>query len=92
MTLVLDLTQEEEAHLREEASRNGLEVEQYARQRLGLPMPDIENQTIITLLRQWREEDAAMTPEEAAVAETNWSELKINLNSNRTLNGEEPLF
>lgn len=92
MTLVLDLTKAEEEHLLLEAARNGLAVEQYARQRLGLPVPDRENQAIIALLRQWREEDASMSSEEAEEAETEWAALKTNLNSHRTLNGEEPLF
>ncbi|HZT42967.1 MAG TPA: hypothetical protein VFA07_12435 [Chthonomonadaceae bacterium] len=91
--LMLDLTPAEEARLQEEASRQGVDLTQYVRQRLGLGSPpDAENQALLDLLHEWEAEDAAMTEEEAEAAEADWQELKANLNANRKTTGERPLF
>jgi hypothetical protein len=99
MALTLDLTPEQEHRLQVEAARSGLPLTEYALRRLlgdlpekELPAPDAENQALMELLRRWREEDDAMTPEEAETAEMEWEELKANLNANRAATGEEPLF
>jgi len=56
------------------------------------PAPDAESLALIAMLRQWREEDAAMSEEELEESEKDWQELKANFNENRRRNGEEPLF
>lgn len=56
------------------------------------PTPDAENAAVIALLRQWREEDDAMTPAEAEEAEADWKTLQQNFNRNRVVAGEEPVF
>lgn len=88
MTLILDLTPEEEARLQQEAARNGVDVKQYARQRLGLTKtkpsaPDAEGQALIDLMQQWIAEDVTDDPEEIARREADWEELEKNLEANR---------
>ena len=93
MTLMIDLTPEQESRLSEEASRQGVDLTQYVRRRLGLvAAPDAENQAAIDLLRQWQEEDAAMTEEEAAAEEADWQKITADLNATRQANGERLLF
>ena len=93
MMLQIELTPEQEAHLQEEASRQGVALAPSVRQRLGIsPVPDAENQALIDLLQEWDTEDAAMTEEEAAAAEADWEELTANLNANRRATGERLLF
>lgn len=41
MTLTIELTPEEEVRLKQEAQQSGLDVRQYARQRLGLELPAV---------------------------------------------------
>ena len=56
------------------------------------PKPNVRNQAALDLLRQWREEDAAMTPEEAKEADRDLEEFKRNMNANRAAAGEEPIY
>ena len=57
-------------------------------------MPPIRtrNQAGIDLLRRWREEDAARTPQEAAEADQQFEDFKRSLNANRAATGKEPLY
>ncbi|BDC48407.1 hypothetical protein F183_A07230 [Bryobacterales bacterium F-183] len=55
------------------------------------PQRPRDNATI-ALLESWLEEDAKMTPEEAAQAEKELEEFLQALNRNRVEAGERPLF
>jgi hypothetical protein len=57
-----------------------------------MPQRDPKAQAAIDLLQQWREEDAAMSPEEVAQADLDLEEFKRNMNANRAATGEEPLY
>lgn len=55
------------------------------------PTEPIEDRTL-EVLAQWQEEDSKMTPEEIAQEEAEWEEFKRNINANRALTGEEPVY
>jgi hypothetical protein len=57
-----------------------------------MPVARARNQAGIDLMRQWREEDAALSPTEATEADQEFEEFKRNMNANRAATGEEPLF
>ncbi len=98
MTLTLELTPETEKRLAEEAARRGQSPTdtalRFVEEALLKPpaAPDAENQAFIDLLRQWREEDASMTPEEADQAEREFEEFKTNMNANRAAEGRPPVY
>lgn len=50
-----------------------------------------ENDDLLALLQQWREEDATDDPEELAARDRDLEDLKRNLNANRAP-GERPIF
>lgn len=88
MTLIIELTPEEEARLQEMAQTKGVNMVQYARQQLGLAeptvlVPDAENQALIDLMKQWIAEDATDDPEELARRDADTEELLKNLKANR---------
>ena len=56
------------------------------------PLLSAKNLAFLALLQEWREENEALSPEEAEKGEADWEELKANLNENRRRSGEEPLF
>ncbi len=58
----------------------------------SLGVPDAENGALIALLQQWREEDNAMTEEEAEQADRDLAEFKANMNANRAVTGERPVY
>lgn len=69
MTLQLNLSAELQERLRQEAERRGQPTEAVALQLLAehLPPPlDARRAAALALLQQWMEEDAALSPEEAA--------------------------
>jgi hypothetical protein len=89
MTLQLNLSTELHERLRQVAELRGQSVEETALRLLDehLPPPlDARRAAAIAMLRQWMEEDAAITPEESEQAE----ELFRNLDADRTSN--RPLF
>jgi DNA mismatch repair ATPase MutL len=97
MDITIHLTPEEEARLKSQARQRGLELTQYARQQLGLNepdtfTPDAENQTLINLLRSWREEDATDDEEELERRDVELQAFKANINATRTVNAEEPVY
>jgi plasmid stability protein len=85
MVLHLNLPAELEQRLRQEADRRGKATESVA---LGLldqhlpPQQDLPRATAIALLEQWMDEDATLSPEEAA---TNSEVL-------RTLDADRPSY
>jgi hypothetical protein len=99
MTITLELTPEEQARLSDKAARFGLDVSSYLRRIVeteisppAVPTGPLPGDRTREILAKWREEDDAMTPEEAAQAEAEWEELKANLNANRAATGERLLF
>ncbi len=53
---------------------------------------DAENAAALTLLKSWLAEAATDDPEEIRKSEEEYDELKRNLNANRALTGERPVF
>jgi hypothetical protein len=95
MTLTIDLKPETEARLKQEAVRRGQEPADVVRHliEVHIPLaPDAENQALIDLLREWREEDTALTPEELAEEQTEWEHFKSNVNAYRAEAGERPIY
>jgi DNA mismatch repair ATPase MutL len=97
MTLTIELSREEEERLKRAAQQEGMDIEQYAKQRLGLTEspqsgPDAKNRALIELLESWRREDATDDEEELERRDAEWEELKANLNANRAATGERLLF
>jgi predicted transcriptional regulator len=88
MTLQLNLPPELHERLRQEAERRQEPVEMVAVQLLDehLPPPlDARRTAAIALLRQWMEEDAALTPEEEAANEEFFRSFDASRTSNRPL-------
>ena len=84
MSVTLKLKPEIETRLRAEAMQAGLSLEDYLSKRIEqTPEPDLENRAVIRLLRQWRAEDAAMTPEEEEEADYTCSLSNILANRRR---------
>jgi hypothetical protein len=93
MTLTLNLTPEEERRVRKAAAR-GFNVEAMLHALIaGLPdAPETQEDRTLALIQQWREEDATDDPEELARRDSELAEFKANMNANRTLSGEEPIY
>lgn len=89
MSMTIHLTPEETARLEGEAAALGMQAEDLARRLIVEHLPLHKRQQAIQLLRSWREEDAAIPPEEA---EAELREFKEAMNANRNLTGEEPLY
>jgi hypothetical protein len=90
MTITLELTPEEEGRLSDKAARLGLDVNAYLRLMVeteikppAAPARRTEGDRTRELLAQWREEDACMTPEQRAQAESEWQEIESDLQANR---------
>lgn len=94
MTLTLNLTPAQEARLRAEAIAAGLTPEEYAARNLIGTVSVAAHSTDHTadLFAQWEVEDGTGDPHEIIRRKAEWEELKGNLNANRSVNGEEPLF
>jgi len=97
MTLMIDLTPEEEARLRSAARRDGVDPVELARKLVtdNLPAapagPRGEDPTL-ALFRQWEEEDANMTSEELEDAQRELDEFKEHLNEERRRAGMRILY
>ena len=92
MTLVIDLTPEEEARLQAIAKSQGLEPADCAKrlltERLTPPKPGAGT---LALFAQWDAEDGTADPEEIAARTRDWEEFKRNLEANPfTLRTLEP--
>lgn len=86
MTLTIQLTPDAERRLRQNAIASGKTVEQYIEQLLRelpeAPAPS-EHETTVALFQQWAEEDARLTPEEAARDDDDWQQIETNILANR---------
>src|SRR5215218_8027557 len=92
MTLTIELTPDMTTRLREAARRQGLETPEYARRLIETHLPDAKGLALASLMQQWIEEDAAVSPEESARRDAEWEELKSNLNAHRADTGGRLLF
>lgn len=104
MTLTLDLEPEIEDRLCQESRSRGIDPSEVVRDLIASAFPPrltddqrraaqlAKNQKAIELLRQWREEDATDDPAEIAAAEAEFEEFKRNMNLNRKLAGERPVY
>ena len=98
MTLLIELTDQEEARIAAAARLKGIPREQFVRELVIERLPSLSNtaegveDTTAQLFKQWDDEDACMTSEEIVSAIAEWEELKANLNASRAVTGEEPLF
>ncbi|NLX99988.1 MAG: hypothetical protein GXY83_28155 [Rhodopirellula sp.] len=85
MTLQLTLSRELEERLRQEAERRGQTTEAFALRLLAehLPPPlDVRRAAAVAMLRQWQDEDAALSQEETTA----------NADVLRTLDEDRPSY
>jgi hypothetical protein len=86
MTLTIELAPETERRLRRNALANGKSVQEYLLHLLSelpeAPTPS-EYEATLALFQQWADEDAALTPEEAAREDADWQRIEANLQANR---------
>jgi hypothetical protein len=90
MTLILELTAEQEARLRADATRIGMSVPEYAKQRL-FGVGQAADKTAEVFAR-WAEEDKPLNREDVENREREWEEMKVRLDAERQMNCEESLF
>ena len=86
MTLTIELAPEMEQRLRENAAACGKSIEEYLHHLLSqLPEapPPPEYEATLALFKQWADEDAALTPEEAAREDADWQQIDANLQADR---------
>lgn len=89
MTLIIELTPEQEARLAEAARKEGAEptvlVSQWISEHLPPTKihaaPDAENQAVIDLLRSWQEENATEDKEELERRDKGTQQLLHNLDA-----------
>lgn len=90
MTLTIELTPEETRRI-EDAKAKGIDVDAIIKGVIaGLPEP-MEDRTE-ELFAQWEAEDATDDPAEIEAAERELAEFKANMNANRALTGERPIY
>ncbi len=93
MTLIIDLTPEEEARLQAAARRQGIDPAECARRLLQQNLPESPpGAATRALFAQWAREDATEDPAEIRAREVEWNETRRSLNEARLVAGEEPLF
>jgi hypothetical protein len=86
MTLTIELTPDAERRLRRNASAQGKSVQEYLQSVIS-ELPEAPEptgaQALVELFKQWAEEDARLTPEEAAKEDAEWDEIEANIQANR---------
>ena len=93
MSLTIELTPEEEARLQVVAHRQGIAPAECARRLLSEHLPPLApGEATLALFAQWETEDATSDPAEIAERNQEWENLKVALNENRAMAGEEQLF
>jgi hypothetical protein len=87
MTLTVQMDEELARKLADEARRQGVDPQEYARrlieEKVGRPEPLRTNRSTLDLLAQWDREDATDDPAEIARREEELRLLKTALNENR---------
>jgi hypothetical protein len=93
MTLVIDLTPEEEARLQAAARSLGVDPVECARRVLAEHLPPVQpGAATLALFAAWEAEDATDDPEELAARQREWDELKADMNASRAATGEGLLY
>lgn len=104
MSITIELKPDIEARLCQESRTRGVDPEEIVRQLVESAFPPeltdeqrrlaqiVKNQKARELLRKWREEDASGDPDEIVRAEAEFEEFKRNMNLNRELSGERPIY
>lgn len=96
MSLMIELSHDEQARLAAVTKQEGLAPEELARKVLTDHLPPLaaerqpEDPTL-ALFRQWAEEDAKRTPEEAAQENELWEQFRQNVNETRAALGMRKL-
>lgn len=88
MTLIIDLTPEEEARLEAAALQKGVAPQECVRQLLAAHLPDLiykgaQEDPTLALFEKWRQEDALKSPDEAADEDRLWEEFEKGINQTR---------
>jgi hypothetical protein len=86
MKLTIELTPETARRIRRHATSYGKSVEEYVLHLFSeLPEAPVssECETTLSLFEQWAEEDAALTPEEAAREDEDWQKIESNVQASR---------
>lgn len=95
MTLTIDFSPLEEAHLTAAAQQEGLEpaalVKKLVNQQLPIETRELQD-PMLALFAEWDREDAHMTPSEVAEENRSWGELKANINAERDRAGARRVF
>jgi hypothetical protein len=97
VSLTIELTPAEEAHLAEAARREGIPPGELARRLLtrsllAEPKTEREEDPTLTLFARWDSEDATMTREEVEAEDRRWEEFKTNINAERDRAGARRVF
>jgi hypothetical protein len=96
MSVVIELSPDEQARLAAAAEQEGVAPAELARKVLTKHLPALaegpqpEDPTL-ALFRQWEAEGAARTPEEAAQENELWEQFQANVNETRALLGMRKL-
>jgi hypothetical protein len=95
MTLTIELSAAEQARLTAAAKQEGLAPEALARKVLTDHLPPLvegpQEDPTLALFRQWEQEGAARTPEEAARENELWEQFQANVNETRAALGMRKL-
>lgn len=97
MSLILDLSPEEEARLKAAARQKGLKPAELARKLVTEHLPSVlqeeeETDPTLALFAQWDKEDAKMTPEELEEERRDFEEFKQNINDERKRAGSRIIY
>lgn len=93
MTLMIELSPEEEARLQAAARSAGMDIAECARRVLTEHLPPAgPGQATRDLMRTWLQEDATDDPEEIRKAEEELAEFKAAMNETRTAAGARLLY
>lgn len=92
MSLTIQLSPDEQARLDAAARQEGMVPEELAHKVLTEHLPPLEDGAMtedptLALFRQWAEEDAKRSPEEAAQENALWEQFLTNLNETRAALG-----
>jgi len=100
MTITIDFGPQVEAQLLAIAKQNGIAPAEVVKKLVTGDLPSIQlesgisqrNMAAIALLQSWRHQDATDDPELIRQAEQELNEFKCNINANREISGERPVY